>query len=84
MRGGGWRRVAFVVVAAFFSSSQSAVHVLHMKIQVGLGGEDRVADETVGDAAVDAHVVVQGVLVGVPPLADLTDEPLWPAPHTSI
>ena len=55
-----------------------------MKILVGLGGEDRVADETVGDAAVDAHVVVQGVLVGVPPLADLTDEPLWQAPHTSI
>lgn len=57
--------------------------ILHVEIQIGLRREDSVADGAVGDTPVDAHVVMERVLVGVALLADLTTELLGPAPRCS-
>ena len=66
MRGGGEED--------FVSSQAAAMHILHVKVQIGLGGEDDGAELALGDPLVDAHVIVEGVLVGVALLTDLAAE----------
>ena len=48
------------------------MHHFHVIVEVGLGGEDRLAHVALGHALVNALVVVEGIFVGVRFVADVT------------
>ncbi len=55
-----------------------------MKIEIRLRGEDSVTEGTVGEAPVTAHVVMEGILVGIALQADLTYELFGPAAAAAV